>query len=543
MIPEVDQATEERLGPAPLSVVVLSCGPLGFEVAGRLVEVAGVRAVTLITTPYHTRDTSLWKKIRNTWRMDGPLALPRTAVHRVIRAVRGGNDPHAPGPRIPLDCRVRHLSFTDFHDPECVAALRALGPDLGVVAGTYILEESVYEIPRRGCINLHSGKVPEYRGAAPAFWELYNGETAVGITIHEVVRKVDSGAVYRQELFPLDPAPAGDPLDYIDRYRREVLRPNGVRMLVETIAAIADGRAEPMPQDDAQGRTYRSPDHRAKRELRRRVRARRERASPMRDWKRRLKHALGILVYRTRLYRIILRRRAVIALFHRVDDRLAGNPLSCTAREFEAFADFFRKYFEVISMRELLTRLEESRDISGTLVITFDDGYRDNRVVAAPLLESKGLTACFFVATGFIGSSSVPWWDAEIGIASEWMTWAEVRELAQLGFEVGAHTINHADLGEVEGDEAREEIGGSRLRLERELGRPVDLFSYPYGRRDQITEANRVCVREAGFRCCLSAFGGIVKPDASLFELPRVPVSPWFASPYHFGFEVLFGAE
>jgi methionyl-tRNA formyltransferase len=175
----------------------------------------------------------------------------------------------------PCPSDVPHLRFDDFHDAECLAALRTLKADLGVVAGTYILREAVFGIPRLGCINLHSGKVPEYRGAAPAFWELYNGEREVGITIHRVTARVDAGAILLQELFPLDPAPAGDPLEYLEEYRRAVLRPNGVRLLAWAVAAIADGSITEQPQDSSLARTHRSPDCRAVRGLRRRVRERR----------------------------------------------------------------------------------------------------------------------------------------------------------------------------------------------------------------------------------------------------------------------------
>jgi len=74
---------------------------------------------------------------------------------------------------------------------------------------------------------------------------------------------------------------------------------------------------------------------------------------------------------------------------------------------------------------------------------------------------------------------------------------------------------------------ATREILGSKRRLERELGATVRHFSYPFGERDHITEANRAVVRMGGFECCL---------------LQRLPVSPWYISPTHFGFELLEAA-
>jgi len=255
--------------------------------------------------------------------------------------------------------------------------------------------------------------------------------------------------------------------------------------------------------------------------------------------KRWLKAVLGWIAFNSGLYRRFFRNRAVVVLFHRVDDRYRDNPISCTRAEFAAYLRFFRRFFRVLTLEELLARLRDGRDLGGHVVITFDDGYLDNYRNAAPELLRHGLPACFFVATELIASERVPRWDAEWGISSEWMSWDDVRSLRAQGFEVGSHTMNHVDLGIVAGDQARTEIVGSKDRLERELGGAVSFFTYPFGRRHQITEENRQLVEEAGFTCCLSAYGGSVAAGDALFQLKRTPVSPWHISPYQFGFETM----
>ena len=522
--------------PTNLRVAVLSCGDLGDAVARELARVPGVGRVALVTAPYVRKPLSLVGKIRHVSRTQGPGRL-----FAVLAAKLLGSQASSPQPGIGgAEPGVEHHHVPDFHDPACLATLRAFEPDLGVVAGTYILKEAVFSLPRLGSINLHSGKAPEYRGAAPAFWELYNGEREVGITIHRVATALDAGNILLQETFPLEPAPHEEPLAYLERYRREVLRPNGVRLLAQAVAQIANGGGTERPQDPARAKTYRTPDYRAVRELRRRVRARRDEGRRVKRW---LKALLGRLCYRTGLYRLFFRDKAIIALFHRVDDRLAGNPISCTTAEFRAFCDFFGRYFRVVSLQTLLTKLRRGEDVSGHLVITFDDGYRDNLEVAAHELERRQLPACFFIATEFIGSNRVPPWDAALGIASRWMSWDDVRALSERGFEVGAHTMNHVDLGVLQGDDAVREIVGSRRRLAQELGAETPLFSYPFGRADQITPGNRAAVRDAGFSCCLSAYGGTVRSQGDPFDLKRIPVSPWFLSPYQYGFEVMLATD
>jgi peptidoglycan/xylan/chitin deacetylase (PgdA/CDA1 family) len=254
--------------------------------------------------------------------------------------------------------------------------------------------------------------------------------------------------------------------------------------------------------------------------------------------RRRLKSWLGSGLYRTGAYRPLFRDRAVIVVFHRVTDALAPNPITCTTAEFSAYCDLFERYFDVVSIAELFRRMTAGESIARCLAITFDDGYRDNFTIAAPELKRRGLPACFFIATSFIGTRRVPWWDAEWGITPEWMSWDEVRTLHAGDFEIGGHTLNHVDLGRVNGEEARREITGCRIRLQEELGAPIPLFSYPYGRRHQITAANRALVKEAGFDCCMSAYGGSVRPADDRFDLLRSPISPWHASPMQLAFEL-----
>lgn len=247
--------------------------------------------------------------------------------------------------------------------------------------------------------------------------------------------------------------------------------------------------------------------------------------------------ALGASLFRSGLYRLAWRNRATIVVFHRVDDRYNGAPLTCSRALFGEYCDFFARYFEVVPLNELLCLLRRGADVSRRLVITFDDGYRDNYQVAAAELQKRNLPACFFVTTGFVGSDHVAWWDAKQSIRSEWMSWDEVRALRAWGFELGAHTITHADCGRMTAAEAMQEIVGSKARLEAEVGSPIAHFAYPYGGRDQMTDENRSIVETAGFACCLAAHGGAVDASTSPFNLKRVPVSSWYRSPYEFGLD------
>lgn len=253
-------------------------------------------------------------------------------------------------------------------------------------------------------------------------------------------------------------------------------------------------------------------------------------------WKARLARP----VFATGLHRLLLRGRGVIVAFHRVDDRVRGNPIGCGVDEFRAYLDFFQRHFRVVPLSTLLDRVRDGRGPGGLLAITFDDGYLDNHRVAAPELRRRGLPACFFVTAGFIGTRTQPWWDVEYGARAEWMTWDDVRALRDAGFEIGAHTLSHADLGRVEGEAAERELADPREVLRRELGAAPTLFSFPYGAPHRMTEENRVRVKDAGYRCCLSGYGGTVARADDPWHLRRAPIGLWHLSPHHLGFELLF---
>ena len=159
--------------------------------------------------------------------------------------------------------------------PDAIQTLETLKPDLMIVDGASILKPDFFERPRYGAINLHCGKVPDYRGMPPAFWELYYGEREVGVSVHAVSSKLDEGAVFAAATVPLDLRPPGDPVAYATRFWLEQLRPVGIQLIAQVVRSIADGTARPLPQPAASRPPFRAPSFREKLELRRRVARRR----------------------------------------------------------------------------------------------------------------------------------------------------------------------------------------------------------------------------------------------------------------------------
>ena len=130
-------------------------------------------------------------------------------------------------------------------DPEALAVLEALAPELIVVAAYgRILPKAVLELPRYGCINVHSSLLPKYRGAAPIQWAILNGEKTTGVTIMHMAEGLDTGDIISQCETPIAPEENAQQLH--DR-----LAALGAKLLCETIPALERGTAQRIPQDDA----------------------------------------------------------------------------------------------------------------------------------------------------------------------------------------------------------------------------------------------------------------------------------------------------
>lgn len=250
-----------------------------------------------------------------------------------------------------------------------------------------------------------------------------------------------------------------------------------------------------------------------------------------------IKKTLGWLLFYLRLHRFFLRGRAIIVAFHSVNDEATDSDVNCTPDLFREYCEFFDRFFNIVTLAELLNKIRNGKSVSRCLVITFDDGYEDNFSIAAPILDTMSLPATFFVTTGFIDSDVVAPWDEQLSIKSQWMTWNNVMELSRQGFDIGGHTVSHISLAHVSKDVATREIHDCKTALESKLARKILHFAYPFGGQDNISEVSRDLVKDAEFDCCVSCFGGTIKTGEDPYTLQRAPLTSRHISPYDFGFD------
>jgi peptidoglycan/xylan/chitin deacetylase (PgdA/CDA1 family) len=217
---------------------------------------------------------------------------------------------------------------------------------------------------------------------------------------------------------------------------------------------------------------------------------------------------------------------AHIIAFHRVND-YDENSLTTSTTMFEQMMYEIRTHYTPVSLETLVNEIKNGKGFRPkSVAITFDDGYEDDFLNALPILRKYHIPATFFITSGYVNSNRIFPWDEGSPVRHPIMSWDQVRELSGLGFEIGAHTINHVDLGKVAVELAREEIGGSKARIEREIGKTIKAFAVPFGYKGSISKEIIEIVRETGFECCCSAHGGKVTRDSDLFDLHRVSMYP-----------------
>ncbi len=399
--------------------------------------------------------------------------------------------------------------------------LRGLQADLGIVLGTRVLQRSTFSIPRLGSLNLHKGKVPEYRGLPPGFWELYEGQATAGVTVHFIDENLDTGDIVAETSVEIHPKDSPETL-------RTKLDVCGAELLAICVSRVADGTAMRRPQPPSSRRPRTAPTRNERRELERRLKL----PPQTPRWIRVAKTSLYLTIYYSGIYHLVraLNRRfpkgrSCILLYHRVNN-LTQDQLTIGVERFAEHLATIRQHYRVVTTAELVESVKQhKRPPSSTVAIHFDDCYRDVYTNAAPLLAGSRMPACVFVSSGFINTSRVFPHDAgKTPFFLENLKSPELLGLVAAGFEIGAHTVNHVDLGHVRSDVALMELSQSKTDLQEILGGPINLVSYPYGRKRNITSEVEQIARRIGYRAMFSAYGGFVNSRSDTFDIQRVGV-------------------
>jgi peptidoglycan/xylan/chitin deacetylase (PgdA/CDA1 family) len=278
----------------------------------------------------------------------------------------------------------------------------------------------------------------------------------------------------------------------------------------------------------------------------------------------------------------------LILTYHRVNDEMDPFSAAVPTQVFEQHMAYIARAHLVLTVEELVERMGGGRLPRNALAITFDDGYRDTLTHAAPILARYRLPATVFLATGFIGTTEIPWfhrlgmafkrtqtascdtpWGETVNLAAPaervramartlgylkqlpdearqreldalldtfdvteqpddknlMLSWDDVHALIGLGFSIGAHTVSHPILSRVSAERAKMEIQTSRAMIEAACGRLPRAFAYPNGRPEDYSDSVKQLVRETGFTCAVTTRFGLNTRTTSPYELRRG--GPW----------------
>jgi peptidoglycan/xylan/chitin deacetylase (PgdA/CDA1 family) len=288
-----------------------------------------------------------------------------------------------------------------------------------------------------------------------------------------------------------------------------------------------------------------------------------------------------------------VRGKLSVLIFHRVlpePDVLFPDEMD--ARRFDEACRWLRSWFNVLALDDAVARLKSGALPARAACITFDDGYADNHDVALPILLKHGLSATFFIATGFLDGGRM-WNDTviesirccELGhldlgalgvhpvrtrdekvaaieavigkikylsiedrltAASHvatiagvrppdnlMMTSAQVVAMRHAGMQIGAHTQSHPILARMTDAQARAEVKGSKLFLEQLLGERIGLFAYPNGKPGEDYSPQTVAVvRELDFDAAVSTQWGTSSQNDDMLQIRRF--TPWDRSRLRF---------
>ncbi|MCC6824070.1 MAG: polysaccharide deacetylase family protein, partial [Verrucomicrobia subdivision 3 bacterium] len=186
--------------------------------------------------------------------------------------------------------------------------------------------------------------------------------------------------------------------------------------------------------------------------------------------------------------------------------------LSVTPELFNAQLDRIQaEGYTTISLYDLINHLTTGAALPAKpVILTFDDGYRDNYENAFPALKAHGMRATIFVVVDFINAQR-----------PEYMTWDMLREMHNAGLSIESHGIDHSSLKNRDRDSLVFQALRTYETLQNELGQRARFISYPAGQYDQNTID---AFKGAGYWAGITTLPGATHSTDHLFELHRVRV-------------------
>lgn len=189
------------------------------------------------------------KRIISTMRIYGLCRFFSMSIYHILWMIRGGRIAN-----IFHQYRVKVYSAEDINSPVFIDLLKNLGVDLIISFNCpQVFRKELIAVPAKGCINVHFGMLPKYRGIQPIMHALLNGEKEFGVTAHYIDEKLDSGDIILQEKIPIKEK------DTLDTLYPKAFETAGY-LLVKAVNMIGNDTVKRIYNDASKKSYYTYPD-------------------------------------------------------------------------------------------------------------------------------------------------------------------------------------------------------------------------------------------------------------------------------------------
>lgn len=209
--------------------------------------------------------------------------------------------------------------------------------------------------------------------------------------------------------------------------------------------------------------------------------------------------------------------KAVVIMYHRFGESDFPST-NVTMEQFRAHvAELKNGGYNVASLPAIVAALRNGEPLPPkTVGLSVDDAYTSVYTRAWPILKEAGFPITVFVATDPV-DRAVP----------SYMSWDQIRELAEQGVTIGSQTGSHPHMADLGMGAIGTELRDSNMRFEKELGRKPDLFAYPYGEASlEVMEL----VKNEGFVAAFGQHSGAIGTGGEMYYLPRFAMNETFGS-------------
>jgi peptidoglycan/xylan/chitin deacetylase (PgdA/CDA1 family) len=211
---------------------------------------------------------------------------------------------------------------------------------------------------------------------------------------------------------------------------------------------------------------------------------------------------------------IIARRGVRILTYHAVESP-PRNSYAVSIENFQRQMSYLKEKYHVISLEEFQGYVREGKEFSpGTLLLTFDDGFKSFYKIAYPILKRLQLPSiCFLIVEKVKGDDE------------DFLHWTEANELLKDGLTTfGSHTVSHKSLAHLNDEDLRQEVSLSREVIEEKLGVAVEIFSYPYGTRSDLDKRSVSALSAAGYKFACTSLNGLNRKRMKPLKLYRTKI-------------------